>query len=133
MTLSETALEYRGTRWVHHGRDFGGLDCVGLVCVCIERVHGFTPPVPDYLRITHSEKMLDVCNRMFELVPLAAISQDCIAVLGFGRQRHMGIIGRNANGLTLIHAYLPNRKVVEVRLDDAWRSKVIAAYRVAEA
>ncbi len=106
-----------------------GLDCVGLVCVCIERVHGVSPPIPDYLRVTHSEQMLEVCSRLLNLVPLASASEDCIVVLGFGRQRHMGIIGRNEHGLTLIHAYLPNRKVVEVRLDEGWRSRLMAAYR----
>jgi hypothetical protein len=34
--------------------------------------------------------------------------------------------------LSLIHAYLPNRKVVEQRLDAAWWGRILAVFRVPE-
>ncbi len=42
---------------------------------------------------------------------------------------HVGIIGEHDGYLTLIHAYAPDKKVVEMRLDDVWRKRIIEVYR----
>jgi cell wall-associated NlpC family hydrolase len=40
---------------------------------------------------------------------------------------HVGILTDETH---LIHAYLPNRRVVENSLDDRWRSQIVCAYHV---
>lgn len=44
---------------------------------------------------------------------------------------HLAIVGDYfAGGFSLIHAHAPSRRVIETRLDDAWRHQVVAAYRL---
>lgn len=42
---------------------------------------------------------------------------------------HVGIIGEHRGGLTLIHAHAPDKQVVEMRLDDVWRNRIVEVYR----
>jgi len=42
---------------------------------------------------------------------------------------HVGILGEHDGYLTLIHAYAPDKKVVEMRLDDVWRKRIVGVYR----
>lgn len=47
-----------------------------------------------------------------------------------GAPNHVGIIGDyRYGGLSFIHAYAPNRKVIEHRLDDKLRGQIIEVYR----
>jgi hypothetical protein len=44
--------------------------------------------------------------------------------------QHVAIVGDYAyGGLSIIHAFLMARKVVETRLDDVWQCRVVAAYK----
>lgn len=47
-----------------------------------------------------------------------------------GAPHHVGIVADyRYGGLSLIHAYAQNRMVVEMRIDDEWRNRIIAVYR----
>jgi hypothetical protein len=46
-----------------------------------------------------------------------------------GDPTHLAIVGEHPEGgLSIIHAYAFSRKVVEHRLDEKWRSFIVAAY-----
>lgn len=126
------ARTWIGVRWRHQGRDRDGLDCVGLPIVCALKLRGLKIPTNDYPRASTDNQMIEICRQYLE--PVADMQPGDVVVLGFGRQRHMAIIGDYpSGGLSLIHAYLPNRKVVEQRLDDVWAGRILAAFRIPRA
>ena len=125
------ARTWLGVRWRHQGRTREGVDCVGLPVVCAAEARGAVIPLPDYSETTADETMLRGCQQYLIPVALADAEPGDIVVLGFARQRHMAILGDYpGGGLSLIHAYLPNRKVVEARLDDAWRARILSVFRL---
>lgn len=145
MTTAEAfvgeARTYLGVRWRHQGRSREGVDCIGLPVVCAAAVRGldiplpdYRPPIPDYRPTTNDEAMLRGCQQYLQPVATADAQPGDIVVLGFEKQRHMAILGDYpGGGLSLIHAYLPNGKVVEMRLDDAWRGRILSVFRLPEA
>ena len=137
MTTAEAfvaeARSYLGCPWRHQGRTREGVDCVGLPVVCAATVRGLDIPTPDYSATTSDETMLLGCQKYLQPVVKADAQPGDIVVLGFGKQRHMGILGNYPyGGLSLIHAYRPNGKVVEMRLDDAWRRCILSVFRLPE-
>jgi cell wall-associated NlpC family hydrolase len=134
------ARTWLGVRWRHQGRSRDGVDCVGLAAVCVQQACGLEVPLPDYPRATSDGSMLRVCRQYLRPVSLVDMAPGDIVVLGVGDQRHMAIVGdyvtpaddARGPGLSLIHAYLPNRKVVEQRLDAAWWGRILAVFRVPE-
>ena len=57
---------------------------------------------------------------------------DVVLIAFDGVETHVGLIGDYPidGELSLIHAYIGARKVVEHRLDAQWRSRIVGAYRV---
>lgn len=117
-----------GTPFRHQGRLPGvGLDCIGLV-VAVASALGL--PVQDATGYGRSpadgllEAALDAQLVRADPAPGA------IALIRFdGDPQHVGILGDYpAGGLSLIHAYLPSRRVVEHRLDDAWQARIVRCY-----
>ena len=127
------ARGYLGVRWLHQGRSRDGLDCAGLVVAVGTVCRGLDCPLPDYPRASRDEQMLDLAHQHLQPVAKADMQPGDVVVLGFEKQRHMGILGDYPyGGLSLIHAYLPNRKVVEQRLDDLWAARIKQAFRFPE-
>ena len=127
------ARSYLGVRWCHQGRSRDGVDCIGLPLVCAAAVRGMEIPLPDYGRDVQGEAMQIGCQKYLRPVAKADAQPGDIVVLGLDRQRHMAILGDYpGGGLSLIHAYLPNRKVIEARLDDAWRARILSVFRLPE-
>lgn len=60
-----------------------------------------------------------------------ALQPGDMVIMQFGKSdpSHVGIIGSHRDYLTLIHAHAPDKKVVEMRLDDEWRNKIVEVYR----
>jgi len=119
-----------GVRWQHQGRTREGLDCIGLPILCANTVLGQTFIPPDYGRVSEDESMLEYCRAELVQIPVADAQPGDVVVLGFMRQRHMALLGDYpGGGLSLIHAHLANRQVVEARLDSAWASRILEAFR----
>lgn len=114
-----TARSFDGIRFHHQGRDvpphpFPKLDCIGLVTKTAHALGVSTYDYTNYQRRadwfrfkSHFDENMDEIDR-FRMKPghVAIFKQD-------GHQCHCGIIGENRHGLTLIHAYLLRKKVVE--------------------
>ncbi len=130
------ARDYIGVPFAHQGRNRYGLDCLGLlVCVasdCDLRLDGVPVwlrdeggyghyPDADYLR-TQLEAVLQ---------PIEALVEGCVVLMRHdGTARHLGVVGDYVGGgLSLIHAYAPAKSVVEHRLDDEWRGRIVAQWR----
>lgn len=124
------ARTWLGVRWVHQGRSREGVDCAGLPIKVFQAVRGFGEDFTAYTRHASDETMLEICARHMQPVHLDCIAPGDVAVLRFETQRHMGLLGDYpGGGLSLIHADITKRRVVEHRLDDAWRARLLAAFR----
>jgi uncharacterized protein YfaT (DUF1175 family) len=110
------------------------VDCAGLAIEVLKATHGSTFDKTDYPRIATDESMAKLCDELLERVDIAQMRPGDIAVFKFGPQRHMAFVADYfAGGLSLIHAYaLSPRKVVEVRFDEKWMSRLVGVWRVPE-
>ncbi len=95
-----------GTRFVLHGRDAEGVDCIGLVAAAIG---ARDVPTGYALRSTEVRAIERQC-KAFGLAPAPALQAGDVAVMRAGpAQFHFGIW----TGVSLIHAEASLRRVVE--------------------
>lgn len=129
-----TARSFIGTPWVHQGRSDDGIDCLGLVSVSARTSHGNTVDVLDYAPQAQDETMLQMCQQHMDRVQVSELQPADVVICKYGNQRHMAIVGDYpAPGeLSLVHASSLFGKVVEHRLDAAWRRLILAAFRLRE-
>jgi NlpC/P60 family putative phage cell wall peptidase len=126
------AREYIGTKFQHQARLKGvGCDCAGLV-VGVAKTFGLTAfdmlgyaPVPDGTTLKKS------CQENMQEIPTNEIDLGDVLLFRFHSEpTHLAIVGDHPHGgFSIIHSYAPSRKVVEVRLDEVWLSRIVAAYR----
>jgi len=126
-TLSEAALRYVGTPFLHRGRTVRGMDCVGLLILSIrdighegyEEVPYGTEPRNGMLELTLAQYLHGPMGRdpkvddivLMELRPGMPPS-------------HVGIITEHPNGLGIVHAYGEVTRVVHQRLDRRKRARI---------
>lgn len=145
--LVACARGWIGTRFHHQGRQKatashkGGVDCLGLL-VGVARELGLKDRRADAMLsgydardYGHIPDGIALQNRLAQLlcpIDKTAIREGDIGLFRFdGNPQHVGIIGEGRAGLTLIHAYAPARKVVETTLDESWKARLVAVFRVA--
>lgn len=125
------ARAWVGVRYRHQGRSREGVDCIGLPA-CVRAELGLvTLDVTDYAARATDESMLNWCRE--NMVAVSELLPGDILVMAFGTDRHMAIVGDYPHGgLSIIHAYLDNRRVVENRLDEVFMARVIGQFRFPE-
>ena len=130
------ARSYIGTRWKHQGRDRRGIDCGGLVLASLRDIG---KPVEDaskgYGREPYRHSMEAVCalNLGEPVSEPYNLRPGDVALFRVGRAapNHVGIVGDYVHGgLSLIHAYAINGKVVEAPLDASWLALLQQVYAV---
>lgn len=129
------AREFVGAPFAHQGRSRGGVDCAGLV-ICVARELGLSEfDVTGYRRLpgaVGNATIEELCSREMRSIPAsAARAGDVLLFLIGSRPRHIAIVAEGSNGAaTIIHAYQPAAKVVEVPLDERWRAAVCGAFEI---
>lgn len=119
-----------GVPFHHQGRVPGvGLDCVGLVRYPYVAL-GYAPETADekgYSRDPNPPKMRELLEQWLEPITLDEAKPGDILWLKTGQPQHLAIY----NGDTIIHCtnHGPQR-VVECTLDDKWKSRIVAVYRL---
>jgi cell wall-associated NlpC family hydrolase len=124
-----TARKLVGTRFHHQGRVPGlGLDCVGLVAVVGRSLGLFDYDVTDYARLPHEAAMrAHIRAAGFRETDKARAGD--VALMRFTREaQHVGILTGPGTECSLIHAWMQAGRVVEHRLDDQWRGRMMATY-----
>lgn len=121
-----------GTPWKHQASLRGiGTDCIGLI-VGVARelgIHGAKEFAADteiagYGREPKPDMLEAACDRYLD--PCADPKPGDILLLKFTAEpQHFAIISQPDY---MIHAYAQARKVVENRIDDVWRSRIVRAY-----
>lgn len=122
-----------GVKYRHQGRSREGVDCIGLP-VCVRAELGLpTLDVEGYARRTTDSEMLDFCRSHMREVRRDQLAPGDLLVCMHDVTRHMAIVADYpGGGLSIIHAHLPNKKVVECRLDDQFMKTVRGCFRFPE-
>jgi cell wall-associated NlpC family hydrolase len=130
-SIVAAARGWLGVRWRHQGRSRDGVDCVGLIVMVRREVFGECFDMTDYPREAVDETLREVCDT--HAVRVDEPRPGDLLLMSWGHQRHIGIVGDYPfGGLSLIHAYMPARKVVETRLDEKFMARVMGVYRMPE-
>ena len=131
VTRSEFVTEARtwlDTPYQHQGRLKGiACDCIGLL-IETGRALGLTE-----VQFTAYDKRPDgnlrpMLEQHLEFIPLAHAQAGDVALFAWNSQPLHVAIFTDSN--TIIHAYLPSRRVVENTIDDKWRALIAAAYHI---
>jgi NlpC/P60 family putative phage cell wall peptidase len=127
------ARAWLGTRWHHQASRKGvGCDCIGLIAG-VARELG-VPEAAQFQRDTRfrgygrtpEPKMLRAAIAEY-LDPAAEEIPGDILLMRFDAEpQHFGFL---SSPDYMIHAYAQARKVVENRIDDTWRRRIVGAYR----
>ena len=139
------ARSWIGTRFSHQGRrkksthDAGGVDCLGLLIGVAHELdlkdrtgrRFADSDCADYSKVPDGNRLHETLAELLELVAMEQMRAGDIALFRLdGNPQHLGIISDYANGLGIIHAYVPSRNVVENRLDESWQEKIVAVFRL---
>lgn len=124
------ARTFLGCKWRHRGRNAYGIDCIGLVVLAMAAGGVVMRDRIDYSRTPHMDglerEMLEHFGEPFR--DLQAGDVVLMAWDGDTEPSHVGLIGYNAQGLTLIHSY-SQISVTEHGIDPAWRRRIIRIFR----
>ncbi|WP_244321761.1 NlpC/P60 family protein [Burkholderia reimsis] len=130
-TRAEFVAEAR--TWLHtpfkaQGRLKGiGVDCGGLV-VCVAKSFGLTEFDVSGYKLRMGESLATYCEANMQRVALAdADAADVLLFQWNGTPSHVAILTDRDH---VIHAFVPNKEVIEHRLDDRMRSLIRCAYHV---
>lgn len=129
------ARRWIGTPYLHQGRVIGaGVDCVGLV-IGVARALGIVAPhfdITGYARQPDERRFAELCAACMTPIPEAEARAGDVASIAFGgHTMHLGIVADYAHGgLSLIHSLMRSSRVVEHRIDDAWRARIAGWHRM---
>jgi len=127
------ARSFIGCRYRHQGRSREGVDCIGLPVLVRAELGLAALDVEGYARRTTDSEMLNFCRSHMHEVRRDQMQPGDLLVCMHGVTRHMAIVGDYpGGGLSIIHAHLPNKKVVECRLDEVFMKIVRGCFRFPE-
>jgi hypothetical protein len=86
----------------------------------------------NYTHMPNGKALREGLAQLLEEIPLTSLAPGDIVMFEIDRNpQHLAIISDYPSSLGLIHAYAPARAVVEHQLDETWRERMCAAFRIA--
>ena len=137
--IVSTARTWLGTPFHHQARLKGkGCDCLGLIIGVVDEMglkdaHGRL--LSSYDEITYPKEpdgayLIDKLTDILIEVPIADACAGDLALFKVRENpQHLAILSDYENTLGMIHSFAPSRRVVEHRLDDDWKSRLLKVYR----
>lgn len=124
------ARSYLGCKWRHRGRSRFGIDCIGLIVKSLAAGEFFMRDRLDYSRTPWNDGLEREMVEHFGQAVNDLQPGDVVLMRwdGHAEPSHVGLVARNANGLTLIHSY-SQVAVTEHGIDANWSRRITAAYR----
>lgn len=121
-------------RWRHQGRSLRGIDCGGLVAVCINATGRCVDDATGYGRHPYRQMLEATLDANFgPMIPKEVMQAGDIALIRFAETEqcsHVGIVADYpSGGFSLIHAFAQMKCVVEHRIDDEWYGHIAGVYR----
>jgi cell wall-associated NlpC family hydrolase len=128
--VTRAAREYLGVPFRHQGRTPPlALDCAGLFVVVMRDLGFDVQDESGYGRNPY-KGLLEACiDRLpfLDRIPSAEMREGDILLMRFNEApQHIAIHA----GDTMIHAYEHSGRVVEHRLADVWRARIVRVYRI---
>jgi cell wall-associated NlpC family hydrolase len=131
-----TAFKYHGRIKIHPGSHRGGCDCIGLVmgvasALGLKTKNGGYFHDLDHISYKKSHNSLSL-KEFYEANLIAvgnALPGDVFFIQLDENNQHTGFIGEISGNLSLIHAYLQARKIVEHLIPDDWVEMNMKYYR----
>lgn len=122
------ARSWLGTPYQHQGRLKGvGVDCIGLLVGVAHALGLSSADMRDYGRRPDG-RLRPLLEEHLEAVPtIDAQGGDVVLFAWASVPIHVGILTAADH---VIHAYLPNRMVVESRIDEKMRAQIVSAYHI---
>ena len=138
--IVEQARGLLGVKFHHQGRSRAtGVDCLGLLVLVAQALQLTFEGAPlhardrtDYGHNPDVGYLRSALERYLTKVDADAMQPGDVGLfLVDKRPQHLAIISDYPVGgeYGMIHAYAPLRKVVEHRMDEAWRERLVAIYR----
>lgn len=140
--IIDKARTWIGTSFKHQGRIKinqnwqGACDCLGLIMGVADEIKAISKfdnkllkahDLVNYDKYPSPNVVYNFLNK--HLTQIEDIKFGAIVVIKISNNLgHLGIIGDHEQGLSLIHAYAPLRKIIEHRLDEYWQSKIFAYF-----
>lgn len=131
--LIQAARDCLDTPFHHQGRLEGvGLDCAGLVVVAGAKVGIEVADMTGYARIPDGNALTDHCDAQADRVLLPDAIPGDVILMTFDRDpQHLAIISDITDGcITVVHAWMQPKKVVENVLPEEWKRRIVAVYRL---
>lgn len=141
-SIVEEARRLIGVKFRHQGRSAEtGVDCLGLLVLAAkacdlrfegEPIHRFDRT--DYGHNPDTQSLRDILAAYLQPVTRDAVQPGDVALFHIQkRPQHMAIISDYpAEGaFGMIHAYAPQKRVVEHRFDESWQERLHSLYRFA--
>lgn len=121
------ARKYLGVRFRHQGRTGSFCDCAGLLVLTGKNLEIDVIDITAYGRMPDSNQLVEILEQQLEPIEIDEARPGDIYLMHFGGPpQHMAI----KTDIGIIHSYALARKVVEHDLNDSWRSRIHAAYRI---
>jgi cell wall-associated NlpC family hydrolase len=122
--IINAARSYLGVRYHHQGRNRAGIDCAGLL-VCVARDVGISTEGDQggYSRTPDGASLKQALDTFG--APVDGFQPGDFLLMRFDAQpQHIAIVTDKG----IIHSYLSARRVVEHRLSEDWRARIVQAY-----
>ena len=138
-TIVTQARTWIGTPFHHQARLKGkGCDCLGLIVGVVDELglkdkHG--QPLAGYDEVTYSKEpdgayLTEKLTVLLDEVPIAEAQAGDLALFKVRENpQHMAFLTDYENTLGMVHSYAPARRVVEHRLDDDWKQRLVKVFR----
>ena len=127
----DAARSFIGTPYRHQGR-FPGLelDCAGLVVCAAQKAGIRVTDVSGYSRIPDGVTFIGGIEAQMDKIELCNIQPgDVLAFTFLTDPQHAAVVTAVEPRLTIVHAHMRVRNVVEHELDDVWRTRICGAYK----
>ncbi len=133
------ARTWIGTPFHHQARLKGkGCDCLGLIVGVVDELglkdrNGVRLAAYDEVTYSKEPDGVYLAQKLTGLLKEVPVAEACAGDLGLFKVRenpqHLAIFSDYNGALGMIHCYAQARRVVEHRLDDDWKSRLIKVYR----
>lgn len=142
-SIITAARSWIGTRFHHQGRvkkngnNKGGCDCIGLIIGVADELDIKYKGRPfsgldkkDYAKTPDGKELYDSFCKYLTEIDIGDAKAGDILMFRFDKYpQHVGFLSDIEGVPAIIHCYLQARGVVEHRMDEYWRSRIVAAFR----
>lgn len=132
-----TAKDGGPVRYRHRGRDYRGVDCIGLCVAGMQAIGRDVNDLRVYSPRPDGHTLRDaLIAHLGQPLPLSEAQPGDIALMRWSESHgvqwfnHVGVVTSHPLGyLSLVHSYGPNQRVVEHGIQAPWDDRIVEVYR----